>query len=129
MPESVEYEIDGRRTRTLEDFFAVVGEAVTGSNGYFGRNLDSFSDCLIGGYGTPEDGNFRFVWRSSATSRASLGYAETIRQLRTMIRNCHPDNRAAMRNDLERAMRGEGPTVFDWIVRIFQARGVALILA
>ncbi|QOW01711.1 barstar family protein (plasmid) [Rhodococcus pyridinivorans] len=49
------YFIDGRRIRSLEDFLSVVGEAVSGLGGYFGRNLDAFADCLTGGYGTPED--------------------------------------------------------------------------
>lgn len=49
------YFIDGRRIRSLEDFLSVVGEAVSGLGGYFGRNLDAVADCLTGGYGTPED--------------------------------------------------------------------------
>jgi len=72
------YVIDGRRIRSLEDFFCVVGETVSGPGGYFGRNLDAFADCLTGGYGTPDDGKFRFVWQYSSESRSALGYAETV---------------------------------------------------
>jgi len=46
------YVLDGERIHSLEDFWAVVGEAM-GSGGYFGRNLDPFADCLRGGFGTP----------------------------------------------------------------------------
>ena len=49
------YFVDGRRIRSLEDLLSVVGEAVWGPGGYFGRNLDAFADCLTGGYDTPED--------------------------------------------------------------------------
>jgi hypothetical protein len=46
------YVLDGSRITTLEDFWRVVGESI-GDDGYFGRNLDAFADCLRGGYGTP----------------------------------------------------------------------------
>ena len=52
------YLIDGRRVSSLEDFYRVMGEAVNGPGGYFGSNLDAFNDCLRGGCGTPEDGDF-----------------------------------------------------------------------
>ncbi|WNM39128.1 barstar family protein [Micromonospora halotolerans] len=57
------YAIDGRRVQTLEDFWRVVGEAVNGPGGYFGRNLDALHDCLHGGMGAPEDDDYVFEWR------------------------------------------------------------------
>ncbi|WP_370872141.1 barstar family protein [Spirilliplanes yamanashiensis] len=56
--------------------------AAIGCGGYFGRNLDAFADCLRGGFGTPEDGDFTVVWRAHEHSRTALGYPETVRQRR-----------------------------------------------
>ncbi|MFC8917362.1 barstar family protein [Streptomyces sp. NPDC057116] len=69
------YVIEGRRVTALAGFWQVVGEAVNGPGGYFGRNLDAFADCLSGGFGTPEDGDFVIEWRDHQLSRRSLGAA------------------------------------------------------
>ncbi|MBA8793480.1 RNAse (barnase) inhibitor barstar [Friedmanniella endophytica] len=69
----VTYRIDGSRFETQRGFWAELGRAVNGPDGYFGRNLDALADCLRGGYGTPDDRPFRFVWAHSAVSRARLG--------------------------------------------------------
>ncbi|MDV7352808.1 barstar family protein [Rhodococcus oxybenzonivorans] len=122
------YVIDGRLVHSLADFYTIVGETVSGTGGYFGRSLDAFSDCLIGGYGTPADGRFRFVWQYSGESRSALGYAETMRQLEDQLEHCHPDHKSKMHEQLERAIAAEGPTVFDWLVDIFQVREVELEL-
>jgi hypothetical protein len=34
------------------------------------------------------------------------------------LQHCHPANRSKVVDDLERAKRGEGATVFDWLVEI-----------
>ncbi|MDK9495662.1 barstar family protein [Streptomyces katrae] len=123
------YVLDGGLIRTLDDFWRVVGEAVNGPGGYFGKNLDAFNDCLRGGYGTPEDGSFTVEWRDHLHSRRALGHAETARVLETRLLRCHPDNRARVARELAEARDGRGPTVFDWLVEIFedQAPG-ALVL-
>ena len=106
----VTYEIDGDRIQGTDDFYTVVGEAVNGPGGYFGRNLDALRDCLHGGFGTPEAGGFRFIWRHSQKSRATLGYAETVRQLERKLDRCHPANRPFVRQELVQARKGEGPS-------------------
>ncbi|MFE2423422.1 barstar family protein [Streptomyces hokutonensis] len=45
--------LNGTQVRTLEDFWRLIGEAVNGPGGYFGKNLDAFADCLSGGFGSP----------------------------------------------------------------------------
>lgn len=50
------YVIPGAEVTGLERFWQVMGEAVNGPDGYFGRNLDAFADCLGGGFGTPTTG-------------------------------------------------------------------------
>ncbi|MER6201334.1 barstar family protein [Streptomyces sp. NPDC001586] len=114
------YVLDGTRIHTLEDFWLVMGEAVNGPGGYFGRNLDAFNDCLRGGYGTPDDGDFVVEWHDHADSRRALGYAETARQLEIRLRRCHPTNRPSVAEQLAAARAGEGPTVFDWLIEIFE---------
>ena len=114
------YAIDGSRIESLEDFWRVMGEVVNGPGGYFGRNLDAFNDCLRGGFGTPEDDDFIVEWSGHELSRTALGYPETVRQLGLRLARCHPSNRARVQADLDAAGAGQGPTVFDWLVRIFE---------
>ncbi len=116
------YVLDGTVITSLEDFWRVIGEAVNGPGGYFGRNLDAFADCLSGGFGTPDDRDFVFEWRDHGTSRACLGHAETARQLEIRLARSHPSNRAAVAAELAEARAGRGPTVFDWLLDIFEQR-------
>ncbi|MCI3271277.1 barstar family protein [Streptomyces cylindrosporus] len=112
--------LDGTRISTLEDFWREIGEAVNGPGGYYGRNLDALVDCLRGGYGTPEDDDYVMEWRDHAVSRERLGYPETVRQLEIRLSRCHPTNRPAVAAELAAARAGQGDTVFDWLVRIFE---------
>ncbi|TPG33581.1 barstar family protein [Mycolicibacterium hodleri] len=68
----VVFRIDGRKVKSVKDFYREVGFAVNGPDGYFGRNLDALADCLRGGFGTPESGRFEFEWEQSAVSRRHL---------------------------------------------------------
>lgn len=125
---TVRYVIDGDRTHMLEDFYAVVGEAVNGPGGYFGSNLDALSDCLVGGFGTPDEEDFIFIWVNSDAARKDLGYTETARQLQVRLGGCHPSNREQVARQLADAEQGRGPTVFDWLVAIFEEQGHPLNL-
>ena len=122
------YVIDGGRVEDTTGFYTVLGEAVNGPGGYFGQNLDSLNDCLRGGFGTPEDMPFRFVWSRSEHSRLALGYPETVRQLEVRLAHCHPTNRVIVQAELAAARRSEGQTVFDWLVGIFMDQQVRLEL-
>ncbi|WP_385633405.1 barstar family protein [Streptomyces sp. SudanB5_2050] len=113
------YVLDGRQIRTLEDFWRVIGEAINGPGGYFGRNLDAFADCLSGGFGAPDDDDYVVEWRDHQESRQHLGYPETARQLEIRLSRCHPTNRPSVGADLTAARDGHGSTVFDWLVEIF----------
>lgn len=114
--------IDGAEVTGLDSFWRVIGEAVNGPGGYFGRNLDSFADCLSGGFGTPDDGDFAVEWRDHEASRRTLGREETVRQLELRLGRVHPQNRAAVEEQLEQAKAGLGTTVFDWLVEIMEER-------
>ncbi|WP_101948035.1 barstar family protein [Mycobacterium sp. 3519A] len=83
----VVYEIDGRKIKSANDFYREIGRAVNGPGGYFGRNLDALADCLRGGFGTPEDQPFEFVWRHMATSRRHLdkSFVDSVRDVFTDV--------------------------------------------
>lgn len=119
---TVVYSLSGAEITSLEEFWRVMGEAVNGPGGYFGRNLDALSDCLCGGFGTPEDDDFIVEWSDHQVSRLNLGYPETVRQLELRLARCHPTNRPTVRAKLNAARAGRGPTVFDWLVEIFQTQ-------
>jgi hypothetical protein len=112
------YEIDGNDFSTLEEFYDVVTRVLI-PGAVWGHNLNAFNDILRGGFGTPE-GGFVLRWTNSAVSRQRLGYPETVRQLERRMACCHPSNRKAVSEDLEKARQGTGPTVFDWLIEIIQ---------
>lgn len=115
------FELDGSRTRTLENFYDEISRVlIPGAD--WGHNLDAFNDILRGGFGTP-DGGFVIRWKDHGRSQQMLGHLETVRQLELRLARCHPSNRDAVARDLEAARRGQGPTVFDWLVEIIRDHG------
>ena len=74
------YRFDGRKIASVEDFYRQLGRSVNGRGGYFGDNLDALADCLRGGFGTPEDREFAFVWEHSESSRERLeqGFVDAV---------------------------------------------------
>lgn len=115
-------EIDGSQFSTLEEFFIHFEEKALCAPGGWGRNLDAFNDVLRGGFGTPE-GGFVLRWKHHPLSRQRLDHAETARQLRVRLERCHPDNIESVQARLELAQKGEGATVFDWLVEIIESHG------
>jgi RNAse (barnase) inhibitor barstar len=130
------YEIDGSRFATLQEFYEEVSRVLI-PGAKWGHNLNAFNDVLRGGFGTPE-GGFVLRWKNSELSRERLGHAETVRQLERCLERCHPSNRPSVARDLEQAKRGEGSTVFDWLLEIIAVHtrggreeedGIELVLA
>ncbi|MFJ4919189.1 barstar family protein [Streptomyces sp. NPDC088725] len=114
------YVIDGAEVTGLDRFWQVIGAAVNGPDGYFGRNLDALADCLHGGFGTPDDGDYVIEWRAHDLSRQALGHEETARELRRRLARAHPGNRAALSTRLAEAEAGLGPTIFDELTGLFE---------
>ncbi|MFJ3145447.1 barstar family protein [Streptomyces halstedii] len=119
---TVTYVIEGSEVTGLERFWDLIGEAVNGPGGYFGRNLDAFADCLGGGFGTPADGSYVIEWRDHAASARALGHEETARRLEGLLGRAHPANRARVGRELAEARAGRGPTLFDQLVGIIEDR-------
>lgn len=115
------FELEGMRITTLDDFYEEISRVLIPDCAW-GRNLDALNDILRGGFGTP-DGGFTIRWRDHELSRSNLGHAETVRQLQRRLERCHPTNRDAVARDLEAARRGDGPTVFDWLIEIIRDHG------
>ena len=118
----MEYEIDGTRFSTLEEFFAEFSRVVLHGFDPLLSNLDAFDDVLSGGCGTP-DGGFTLRWKNHKLSRQRLGYAETVRQLELRLARCHPTNRPQVAEDLKHAQGDQGPTAFDWLAEIIRDHG------
>jgi len=122
-----EYEIDGRRTKSLSAFFAEVSRVLLPGLSW-GRNLDAFDDVLYGGFGTPDEG-FVIRWRNSSEAREALSYPETVRQLEFRLAHCHPSSREPVERELNLARANTGPTVFDWLLEIIRSHpDVPLVL-
>jgi RNAse (barnase) inhibitor barstar len=68
----VTFQIDGRKIKSVKDFYREVGRSVNGPGGYFGQNLDALADCLRGGFGTPESQPYEFEWQHSDAARRHL---------------------------------------------------------
>ncbi|MER8070882.1 barstar family protein [Streptomyces sp. NPDC094034] len=124
---TVTYVIDGAEVTGLERFWQVIGEAVNGPGGYFGCNLDALADCLHGGYGTPDDGDFVIEWRRHELSRRTLGREETVRTLQRRLERAHPTNKAAVQGQLDAVLAGDGPTVFDELVRLIESEAPGVL--
>lgn len=112
----LEYLLDGERFDTLEEFYAEVGRVLIGGKPW-DENLDALNDLLHGGLGLIPD-EFRLIWWHAERSRERLGYPETIRQLTLQLRDCHPTALIKTAWALRAALRGQGPTVFDWLVAL-----------
>ncbi|WP_458318615.1 barstar family protein [Mycolicibacterium brisbanense] len=67
------YRIDGAAVTSKADLFTEIGRAVNGDGGYFGSNFDALADCLRGGFGTPDNGKFRFVLTDYKHVKTTLG--------------------------------------------------------
>ncbi|MEV0578419.1 barstar family protein [Streptomyces sp. RTGN2] len=115
---TVTYVIDGSGVTGLDSFWVVIGEAVNGPGGYFGRGLDAFADCLRGGMGTPDDDDFVIEWRDHEMSARALGHEETARYLRGLFPRAHVSSLPRLREELARAEDGRGPTLFDRLLEI-----------
>ncbi|MFF3858381.1 barnase inhibitor [Streptomyces sp. NPDC002209] len=84
--------------------------------------LPALDDCLRGGFGTRDDGDFVIEWRDHEVSRRALGHPETARYLEGVLTRCHPTNRERVAGEPARARAGCGPTLFDFLTEIFEGQ-------
>jgi RNAse (barnase) inhibitor barstar len=120
------FTIDGNDFDDLTGFLCAMGESVNGPGGYFGHDLQSFDDCLFGGFGL--EAPCTIHWLASSRSRALLD-AVTLEKL-TAIQiasiDSDPDSellaegKAELLNMAEMARTGE-ITLFDVIVNLMRS--------
>ncbi|MET3985701.1 barstar family protein [Streptomyces sp. PvR034] len=95
-----EHHLDGRFVTDVPGLHCALAEALIGPGRYFGREWDSFKDCLFGGFGRVPP--FTLIWHDSAIARRALA---DVRQ--------GPDGRLSY---------------FEEIVQLLGARGVTVVL-
>lgn len=119
MERQAEITIDGLDFSTLEAFYGAIGRAIIGPDHPDSGNLDWLNDILsrpCGDEMTP----YILVWRNSKESRRRLGHAETVRQMERRMVWRFPFGDAKAVSDIAMARRGEGPTVFDWLIEVIE---------
>ena len=65
------YQVDGSSVTDVVSLCSAFAQAVDAPKGYFGRDLQSFDDCLFGGFGLVAP--CEIVWEHSAVARQQLG--------------------------------------------------------
>jgi RNAse (barnase) inhibitor barstar len=114
------FALDGNKFETLEGFYDEVERVLTKDLDWkIGRNLDAFNDVLYGGFGAFEcEEPIDIVWKHSTKSKSDLGYPETIKWLERKLKQCHPSSIPSVKEELARANKDEGQTLFDIIIEI-----------
>ena len=111
--------IDGADFSDLAGFYSEVSRLLGSPDGKPIRGLDAFNDLLRGGFGDiPAGEKLRIVWKNADKSRADLGYEAAAAYYRRVLERCRPENRAKVQNRLDRALAGEGPTLFDTLCAV-----------
>lgn len=123
--------IDGNAFDNMQSFYTEVQNKLTsGLTWEIGRNLNAFNDILWGGFGVHEyEEQVCIEWFDSEKSRVDLGYEETVRSYKEVLKNCHPSSVSSVANRLEEALSKQGDTIFDTIIAIIEShREIKLIL-
>jgi RNAse (barnase) inhibitor barstar len=68
--ENLKVEINGDLIEDTDSFYCVIGEAINGPGGYFGRNLDALHDCFRGEFGVKLP--FTLNWKNHSKSKENL---------------------------------------------------------
>lgn len=112
--------INGNNFSDFDGFYDEVERNLTkGLSWKIGRNLNAYNDVLRGGFGVHEYFEpFTLTWINSAKSEIDFGRQATIAYLEKILTTCHPENIAAVQEDLEHAKAGTYPTIFEDIVQI-----------
>lgn len=116
------YTIDGASFDTLDGFFHTIGNQVIPGKEW-GRNLDALNHVLRGDFGTPEDG-FTLVWKNADQSKEKLGFKETAKFMKEILKTCQPEHREQVQAQIELAESERGATIFDWLIEIIRDHGM-----
>ncbi|TCZ79377.1 hypothetical protein E0485_05815 [Paenibacillus albiflavus] len=124
--------IDGDNFSDFQGFTREFSKNVLSNKHIWNGSLDALNDILRGGFGDiEEDDEIEITWKNSNKSIKDLGYEEIIQRLQNKYDNCHPTNKELVLQELLNARNKKGPTVFNWIVGIFnehENKNITLIL-
>lgn len=130
------FTIDGEEIDDLAAFFCAMGEAVNGPGGYFGADMTSFDDCLLGRFGL--EAPCTIVWKNADISRQVLDSAVLVTRceacLEWIARTENPSDFEGERDwalaMLELAREGQR-TMFDELVETIEgtaSRGFGVVI-
>ncbi|MGG4456336.1 barstar family protein [Brevibacillus porteri] len=63
--------LDGTYVTDYPSFFCAMGEAINGPGGYYGFDINSMADCLLGGFGSPGP-FFTLTWKNYDVAKKHL---------------------------------------------------------
>jgi hypothetical protein len=106
------FEIDGGRFDDFDGFIREFNRVfISQVGGDWNGNLDAFNDYL-----SWPASPYVIRWRKSWKSRHDLGYEATIVWYLRKILQSEPPSKSSWWEPLEAARKGEGPTIFDWLI-------------
>jgi RNAse (barnase) inhibitor barstar len=113
-------EINGNNFNSLSTFYDEVEKKLTKNLDWkIGRNLNAFNDVLRGGFGMHEyEEPVKINWTNSAKSKHDFGWDKTVLYFESILAQCHPDNIAFVKADIESAKQKKGETLFEIITGI-----------
>ena len=113
--------IDGENFSDLEGFYAEASRLLGSPDDKPIRSMDAFNDLLRGGFGDIAAGeDLAVCWKNADKSREDLGYEATAAYYRRLLERAHPDNREKIQKRLDKALAGEGATLFDLLCSIIR---------
>ncbi|MFT3696484.1 MAG: hypothetical protein QM831_25310 [Kofleriaceae bacterium] len=115
--------IDGRSFSTVDGLFDTLNRVVLPRwQPEKPADLRELERLLGSGHGR-HPGDVILRWRNSELSRAQLGYAEMVRYLEARLAVCPPHHVDHIHEELALARRGDGLTMFEEIVAMFERQG------
>jgi RNAse (barnase) inhibitor barstar len=113
--------INGRNFTDLVGFYEEMNRLfMYGVDWKMGQSLDALNDVLYGGFGVYEPGEgVTVIWKYHQKSREDLGVEETRKNYEMKVRKGHPYNVKFFEEKLEELENGNGQTLYDIIIEIF----------
>ncbi len=111
------YILNGNAFKDLNGFIQEFSKMVNNESGYFGKDLDSFDDCLFGGYGL--ENPCIIIWENSSESKKVLDYEALLNWCKGKLEKRNyldEDGFNYLVSSCENAKNNVGPTLFDQIV-------------
>lgn len=80
------YILNGRNINNLDTLYKEFARSVNAPDGYFGKCLQSFDDCLFGGFGL--ESSCEIIWNDSEFSKQAMDCKALENYCFEVIKNC-----------------------------------------